>query len=116
LVTGIANTKEISRYIGETYSRQIQTLKFPDHKNYTKKDIKKIKRNFDKIEGKKVIVTTEKDAIRFRELPNFPEELKQQIYYIPICVKFLNNRTSDFNRQILEHVRKNKKHSFLYPE
>ena len=116
LVTGIANPRVLSNHIGETYSRQIQKLKFTDHKNFTNKEIKKIKRQFDKIKGKKAIVTTEKDGIRFRELANFPDDLKQYMYYIPIYVKFLNNRTSDFNRQILEHVRKNKKHSFLYPE
>lgn len=116
LVTGIANPRVLKNHIEETYTKKIKKLKFPDHKIYTKKEIRKIHRSYDKIGGKKAIVTTEKDAIRFRELSDFPEELKKHMYYIPIRVKFLNNRTSDFNRQILEHVRKDKKHSFLYPE
>ena len=115
LVTGIANPALLKDHIEENYSSKVQTLTFPDHKFYTKRAVKKIQRHFGKIEGNKVIVTTEKDAVRFREISDFPEDLKKQMYYIPVSVKFLNNRTSDFNRQILEYVRKNKKHSFLYP-
>jgi tetraacyldisaccharide 4'-kinase len=115
LVTGIANPALLKDHIEENYSSKVQTLTFPDHKFYTKRTVKKIQRHFGKIEGNKIIVTTEKDAVRFREISDFPEELKKQMYYIPVNVKFLNNRTSDFNRQILEYVRKNKKHSFLYP-
>ncbi len=115
LVTGIANPTLLKNHVEENYSSRIQTLTFPDHKFYSGREVKKIQRHFGKIKGKKAIFTTEKDAVRFRELSDFPEELKKQMYYIPINVKFLNNRTSDFNREILEYVRKNKKHSFLYP-
>jgi tetraacyldisaccharide 4'-kinase len=115
LVTGIANPALLKDHIEENYGSKVQTLTFPDHKFYTKREVKKIQRHFGKIEGKKAIVTTEKDAVRFREISGFPEELKKQMYYIQVSVKFLNNRTSDFNRQIIEYVRKNKKHSFLYP-
>lgn len=116
LVTGIANPSLLNTHIEKTYSSHIRRIQFPDHKFYTKKEIKKIKRSFNRMGGKKAIVTTEKDATRIRELQDFPDELKPHVYYIPIEIKFLNNRTSNFNGQILEYVRKNRKHSFLYPE
>ena len=65
---------------------------------------------------KKIIITTEKDAMRLQKFSNIANNLKGSFFYIPIQVKFLNNRTDNFNQQIIEYVRKNKKHSFLYPE
>lgn len=115
MVTGIADPKVLKSYIEENISTKVHVLKFSDHRYYTPLDIEKIKRRFDKILGKKAIITTEKDAIRFRESVHLSTELKNKLFYIPIGVKFLNNRTSDFNQHILEYVRKNKKHSFLYP-
>jgi len=115
LTTAIADPRPLKNYVRENYSKKIVSLKFADHKNFSERDIKKIHQRFSRLEGDRIILTTEKDAIRFSEFENMPDDLKQHFYFIPIRVKFLNDRTSDFNRQIIEYVRKNKKHSFLYP-
>jgi len=115
LVTGIANPAPMKKYVEENISKQIYSVKFADHKNFTSSDIEKIRRRFERLEGEKIILTTEKDAIRFGETEAIPAEMKQAFFYLPVRVKFLNDRTNDFNRQIIDYVRKNKKHSFLYP-
>ena len=115
LTTAIADPRPLKKYVQENYSKKILSLKFADHKNFSERDIKKIQQRFSRMQGERIILTTEKDAIRLGEFTDMPEELKQHLYFIPIRVKFLNDRTSDFNRQIIEYVRKNKKHSFLYP-
>ncbi|HKL38327.1 MAG TPA: tetraacyldisaccharide 4'-kinase, partial [Bacteroidales bacterium] len=115
LVTGIADPAPMKKYVEENISKQIYSVKFADHKNFTSSDIEKIRRRFERLEGEKIILTTEKDAIRFGESKAVPEDMKQAFFYLPVRVKFLNDRTNDFNSQIIDYVRKNKKHSFLYP-
>jgi len=116
-VTGIAEPKLFEKYISEYISKNIYSVNFADHRIFSSSDIEKIKKRFDSIKSdKKIILTTEKDAVRLRENRHIDYELKAKLYYIPIKVKFLNNRTDDFNKQIIEYVRKNKKHSFLYPQ
>ncbi len=116
LTSAIADARPLHNYIKNHLSQKITPLKFTDHHNFKSSDLKKIKHRFQRMENQeKVILTTEKDAVRFAEMQDIPEEIKKNMYYIPIRVKFLNDRTSDFNKQIIEYVRKNKKHSFLYP-
>lgn len=117
LVTGIANPKPLKEHIAENISKNIRILEYSDHYNFKESDIKKLERKFNSIvSDKKIIITTEKDAMRLQKFSNIANNLKGSFFYIPIQVKFLNNRTDNFNQQIIEYVRKNKKHSFLYPE
>ncbi len=117
LVTGIANPKPLEKYVAENISKNIQVLEYSDHYDFKESDFKNIKRKFDSIDSdKKIIITTEKDAMRLQKFSNIANNLKNSFFYLPIRVHFLNNRTDNFNQQIIEYVRKNKTHSFLYPE
>ena len=63
---------------------------YPDHHNYTRKDIDNIRRRYESLRGKRrLIITTEKDAVRLSTNPYFPHELKAVTYYLPIEVDFL---------------------------
>ncbi len=115
LTTAIADPRPLKNYLQEKFSRQIVSLKFADHRNFSQGDIRKIHQRYNRLGDERVVITTEKDAIRLSGFTDMPGELKENMYYIPIRVKFLNDRTSDFNQQIIEYVRKNKKHNFLYP-
>jgi tetraacyldisaccharide 4'-kinase len=116
LVTGIANPKPLREHIIENISKNIQELEYSDHYDFKESDFKKIMHKFDSIESdKKIIITTEKDAMRLQKFSNIANHLKDLVFYIPIQVTFLNDRTDNFNQQIIEYVRKSKKHSFLYP-
>ena len=116
LVTGIANPKPLKEYIVENISKNIQVLEYSDHYDFKESDFKKIEQKFNFINSdQKIIITTEKDAMRLQKFSNIANNLKDSFFYIPVQVKFLNNRTDNFNQQIIEYVRKNKKHSFLYP-
>jgi len=117
LVTGIANPKPLVKYITEKISKKIIVLEYSDHYNFKESDFKRIEQKFAGIDSNnKIIITTEKDAMRLQKFSNIANNLKDSFFYIPIQVKFLNNRTDNFNQQIIEYVRKNKTHSFLYPE
>ncbi len=115
LVTGIANPKPLINHVKENISSDITILKFPDHHNFNFKDIEKIEKTYNKIVSKnKIILTTEKDAMRLQNFSNIAELLKQNFYYLPIKVIFIDKKNHDFNNQIIDYVRKNKKNGIVY--
>ena len=117
LVTGIANPKPLKKYIAENNSKKTILLEYSDHYDFKESDFKRIEQKFAGIgSNRKIVITTEKDAMRLQKFSNIANNLKDSFFYIPVQVKFLNNRTDNFNQQITEYVRKNKTHSFLYPE
>ncbi len=108
LVTGIGNPKPIEDYC-KTLSKDIRILKFPDHYKYEEKDLKKILKVFKEINNNnKIIVTTEKDAIRLRTPEINDDHFKKQFFYYPIEMKILNNEKKDLDKQILSRVNKGK--------
>jgi tetraacyldisaccharide 4'-kinase len=102
LITGIANPKPREDWITRIGSAY-QLLKFRDHHNYNAKDINEIKNHFSKIEsGKKIILTTEKDAVR---LLKFKKELEDlPVFVLPMAHRFLFGKAAEFEKEILDFV------------
>jgi tetraacyldisaccharide 4'-kinase len=85
-------------------------LNFPDHHYFNEKDIENIKAVWISLRSQeKILITTEKDAVRIREFTNIEDSLKKAIYYIPVGVSFLKNEQHDFDNLIFNYVRKNKR-------
>lgn len=74
LVTGIANPKPLIEHLKNKH-KTFEHLKFPDHHNFTSKEIENLK------SINKPILTTEKDYTRLCQ------NIKDNIFYIPIEVK-----------------------------
>jgi tetraacyldisaccharide 4'-kinase len=111
LVTGIANPAPLKEYIGKL-SGGVTHLIYPDHHSFTEKDLIKIVDAFKaEMAPEKFIITTEKDAVRFREFTNIAEPLKTLFYYIPVGVKFLNEDQKEFDNLITDYVRKDKRNN-----
>jgi len=109
LVTGIANPQPLRNHL-QSYFNNISELRFPDHHAFNEKDINKITSDFEKLPGKnKIILTTEKDAIRMQNFSNIADSLAKVIYFIPILVEFPGNQNNEFNRLIQYYVRENKR-------
>lgn len=86
LVTGIANPRGFVRHFKE-YSFRVKIAHFPDHHDFSREDIREIREKFHAMTGeRKIIITTEKDAVRLMYNPYFPNDLKKLIYYLPIQV------------------------------
>lgn len=69
--------------------------------------MKRIEEAFRKLpEGKRFIITTEKDAARLIAHPLLSETMKPYIYVLPVEVEFLNKEEHLFNQNIIEYVRK----------
>ncbi|MBL0882886.1 MAG: tetraacyldisaccharide 4'-kinase [Chitinophagaceae bacterium] len=103
LVCGIANPKPLKEYLHErthTYYQQ----DFSDHHIFTIDDLNEIKEKFDAIHAKdKIILTTEKDAVR---LLKFREELSSlPMYVLPIRHDFLFGEGEQFNRMVIDFIK-----------
>lgn len=97
LLTGIANPRGFVRHF-KNYPFKMKVCHFPDHHNFSRDDLESIRTKFDSLSGeRKIILTTEKDAVRLAYNPYFPTRLKQICYFIPIAVKMVNGLdSSDF--------------------
>jgi tetraacyldisaccharide 4'-kinase len=112
LVTGIASPAVMEEEI-RNYTQHVELLSFGDHHNFSDKDINLIAERFHHPEGRKLIITTEKDAVRLTGHPALGDELKKHIYALPVETKIVHNQTDTFNKIILAYVGKNKRNSIL---
>ena len=114
VVTGIAMPAIFTEYL-DGISFGMEKLSFPDHHKFTESDLSNILKVWKSIDKKeKIIITTEKDAMRFQRIRNIDPEIKQNIYYIPISVRFVENGKDDeFKKQILHYVRDNKRNHII---
>lgn len=102
LVTGIANPAPLKQWLDE-HSRTYYELAYGDHHIFTIDDLQSIKKRFEDIHAeKKIILTTEKDAVR---LIKFRQELEGLPFYVlPIAPGFLFDEESRFTELILTFI------------
>lgn len=114
LVTGIANANPLLNHL-KTLTKNIAHINYPDHHVYIQKDLDAIVQKFESISSfNKVIITTEKDAMRIKDFEEINPILMNNLYYIPIEIEFMYKDYDTFNNQILSYVRTNKKYSGFY--
>jgi tetraacyldisaccharide 4'-kinase len=115
LLTGIANPRPV-RTFARGISTRLHEIRFPDHHRFNARDIDTINARLAAInDPDTLILTTEKDAMRLQET-NLPQKIKDNIYYVPIRVVFLNNDQDEFNQIIRNYVRSNKRNNILHQE
>ena len=112
LLTGIASPKQMVYDLRE-YSKNITQLAFPDHHQFTKKDIERINTAFAGMPSPKMIITTEKDNARLAGMEGLSDDVRRNLFMLPIRVKFMLGQEEDFNNKILGYVQKNSKNSIL---
>ena len=102
LVTGIANPTPLVNYF-MSKNIQFEHLKYPDHHDFSEKEISKINTVFNKITSdKKIILTTEKDFVRL--------ENQLDAKYLEIKTKFINHG-QDFDKKIINYVEQSSRNS-----
>ena len=102
MVSGIADPRPLKRFLVDNAETYYEIL-FSDHHIFTIDDLKEILKRFNGIQHPdKIILTTEKDAVR---LMKFHQELKDlPVYVIPIKVQFLFNDESRFHDLISKFI------------
>lgn len=102
LVSGIADPRPLKKYLVENAETYYEIL-YADHHIFTIDDWKDILKRFNNIQhADKVILTTEKDAVR---LMKFNHELKEMpVYVMPITTQFLFNDENRFHDLISKFI------------
>ncbi len=103
LITGIANPRPLKAYLEERVSSYYM-MHYNDHHIFSVDDWKDIKKRFEGIEAeKKIVLTTEKDAMR---LMKFNKELNGMPFYvIPIEHRFLFGEGAAFNEMVSNFIK-----------
>jgi tetraacyldisaccharide 4'-kinase len=108
LFCGIANPYPLQEYL-YTMCNTLETINFRDHHEYTEKDILGLSKSFSSIIGKsKIMVTTEKDAMRLVDSPYFCHLENVPLFYIPVTVHFHDEKDHNFDNQVVNYARQNK--------
>jgi tetraacyldisaccharide 4'-kinase len=102
LLCGIANPKPLKDLLNKNV-HSYDMIKYRDHHIFNTDDLKEIKKSFDNMKSSnKIILTTEKDAVRlekFRnELSNYP------VYVIPVKHEFLFDGKTEFYSMVSTFV------------
>jgi tetraacyldisaccharide 4'-kinase len=102
LVYGIANAQTLKDHISDN-SAAYEEISYNDHHIFTIDDLKDIRKKFDKIQSaNKLILTTEKDAVRFlkfkKELVSLP------LYVLPVKPCFLFGEGDNFNQLVIDFI------------
>lgn len=110
LVSGVANPRGFVKHF-KNYPFEVRVNHFSDHHDFSREELEKLEEKFRALPGeRKVIVTTEKDAMRLAYNPYFPTYLKPFTFYIPIRVKMLagleeGDMIEDLRKMIDNHSR-----------
>jgi len=103
LVTGIANPKPLMTML-EDNCNSFSMLQYPDHHIFTIDDLREIKKRLRQIDSaEKIILTTEKDAVRLVKFDNELTDLP--LFVIPIRHDFLFGEETKFNELVVHFIR-----------
>lgn len=106
-VTGIANPDPLLAELKQRGIR-VEHMPFSDHHDFTAKDIEEIRKRFEAINSQsKIIITTEKDAVRLRKALCDSECQELPFYYLPMSIGFHDESGVGFTDYITSIVREN---------
>ena len=112
LLTGIASPKQIY-YDVKPHAKDVRTLAYGDHHVFKQKDIHHINETFASMPSPKVIITTEKDMVRLETTEGLSDEVRNNLYVLPVRIRFMLKGEATFNENIIGYVRKNSRNSIL---
>ena len=112
LLTGIGSPQQLEHDLSPLIPH-ISPLTFADHHQFRKKDIQLINETFAAMPSPKCIITTEKDVTRLKSVEGLSNEVRKNLYVLPVRITFLQDQEEMFNQQIIGYVQKNSRNSIL---
>ena len=104
LISAIARTDYLLEYLRPRLST-IKAMEYADHHYFSKYDLGQLKANFDRMENdKKVILTTEKDAMRLQIHHPFIKENQLPVFAVPVQVRFHFSESAQFDDDIRQYL------------
>ncbi|MCM1037273.1 MAG: tetraacyldisaccharide 4'-kinase [Bacteroides sp.] len=105
-VAGIGNPRPFVRYL-KSFQPRVRVNIFGDHHAFTRRDMDLLRRRYETMRGeRRIIVTTEKDAVRMASSPYFPAELREVTYYLPVKVEFEHRGSEEFTDTLRRMLRR----------
>lgn len=116
VITGIARPEPLLVHLQKLFS-EIKHLDYPDHHDFTEADLQSCLSAFKELKTTfRYFITTEKDAVRLRNIPYLPEEIKDNLYLIPVSIQFHGSEKERFDKLIFDYVRENRRNGSLPQE
>ena len=112
LLTGIASPQQMATDL-KAWCPDMRQLSFGDHHFFSSRDVDLINSTYASMPAGSIIITTEKDAVRLKAAQHLSEGVKQNLYMLPITIKFMLDKEEEFNDKIISYVRKNSRNSIL---
>lgn len=104
LVCAIARTDYLVDYLNEKVEN-VRVLEYEDHHYYSKYEVANLQRTFEKWDvPKKVILTTEKDAMRLELHYPFMKENEMPVFALPVQVKFHFDGGEAFDKEVKQFL------------
>ena len=104
LISAIANTDYLLAYLKQKVNT-IRTLEFADHHFFEKTDIGTLKTEFERLHSRnKIILTTEKDAIRLELHLELLRQYQLPIFVLPLRVCFHDDDETDFQDALADYL------------
>lgn len=114
VVSGIANPGPFVAEVRK-WKWQVEALSFPDHHDFKEADVRSIMQSFQRLKGKhKIILTTEKDAVRLLHNKYITGEQKKWIYFLPIAISFSDKEKEAFDNMIIKHIQTFQQNKILW--
>ena len=85
--TGIADDTQFRSQLVASHSVE-EVIKFPDHKNFSRSDIRKIE-DMARRQKEAAVITTEKDSMRLKSNKYLSQELKERLFALPVGARVI---------------------------
>lgn len=104
-VAGVENPRPFIRYL-KSFLPRVRVNIFPDHHAFSRKDMETLLKRYKTMPGHtRIMVTTEKDAVRMMASQHFPPELKAVSYYVPVKVEFSSRGGATFIETLIRRIK-----------
>lgn len=104
LICAIARADYLVEYLEEKVEN-VRVLEYEDHHFYSKYEVANLQSTFEKWDApKKLILTTEKDAMRLELHQQFLRENKTPIFSLPVKVKFHFDEGEAFDQEVKDFL------------
>lgn len=104
-VAGVSNPRPFVRHL-KSFMPRVRVNIFSDHHNFTRRDMELLLERYRTMKGStRILVTTEKDAVRMAANPYFPPELRGVTFYLPVKVEFVKHGSLTFEEALVGQLK-----------
>ena len=113
LLTGIASPRQMNEDLKPNV-KSITPLTFSDHHSFSPNDVELLNATFAEMPSPKCIITTEKDAARLQTTEGMSDEVRKNLYKLPVRISIIQNQEEAFNQHIMSYVLKKSRRTLTH--